>query len=83
MHDIIDVKRSLRFYVFIIFFIKKTRFKDFYFSKVFFLVVKSFNPTKPAKLLRHLSDGFNMGAIGNSLDEEPQLSNVVIHLIRH
>jgi len=28
-----------------------------------------------------LSDGFNMGAIGISLDEEPQLWNIVIFII--
>jgi len=36
-------------------------------------VAKIFNPTKPAKLLhkRLYCDRFNMGAIENSLDEQP------------
>ena len=61
------------FYVFYYFY-KKAFFNVLYSSNVFyFLVTKFLNPTKPAKLLhkRLLSDGFNMGAAGNSLDEEP------------
>lgn len=81
----IDVKKFFKFSFSLL---KERAFNVFYFLKGFyFLVAKIVNSTKPAKLLYKwlLSDWFyifNMAAIKNS-DEEPQLSNIVMHTIRH
>ena len=79
----IDVKNVFTFFYFFI----KSAFLTFvsFLNIFYFLVAKIFSPTKPVKLLHKpiFSDGFNMVAIGNSHDEEPWLSNVVMHIRGH